>query len=379
MDVILKEPMDMILIQLRDVVDQLLGRNEMDVILKEPMDMILIQLRDVVDQLLGIKREFSIARTSQQNGVVERKNRNLIEAARTMLADLLLPFLFGLRTTSIGFMRPFGCPVTILNTLDRLGKFDRKADEGFLVGYSVRSGPTWLFDIDTLTQSMDYQPVVVGNQPNSSTGIQENFNAGKVRKESVSTQQYVLLPSWSTGSKDPQNTDADAAFDVKENESEVHVSLSRSDKPKKHDEKFCGMKGIKREFSIARTSQQNGVVERKNRNLIEAARTMLADLLLPFLFGLRTTSIGFMRPFGCPVTILNTLDRLGKFDRKADEGFLVGYSVNADAAFDVKENESEVHVSLSRSDKPKKHDEKVIREAKGKSPVELSTGVKRFD
>ncbi|GJV12750.1 ribonuclease H-like domain-containing protein [Tanacetum coccineum] len=40
---------------------------------------------------------------------------------------------------------------------------------------------------------------------------------------------------------------------------------------------FCEMKGIKREFSVARTPQQNGVAERKNRTLIEAARTMLAD------------------------------------------------------------------------------------------------------
>nr|GEU89329.1 ribonuclease H-like domain-containing protein [Tanacetum cinerariifolium] len=44
------------------------------------------------------------------------------------------------------------------------------------------------------------------------------------------------------------------------------------------------MKGIKREFSVAITPQQNRVAERKNRTLIEAARTMLADLLLPILF-----------------------------------------------------------------------------------------------
>ncbi|GKB34900.1 putative ribonuclease H-like domain-containing protein [Tanacetum coccineum] len=87
-------------------------------------------------------------------------------------------------------MRPFGCPVTILNTLDPLGKFDGKADEGFLVGYSINikafrvfntrtrkleenlhitfleykpnvagSGPYWLFDIDLLTNSMYYEPV----------------------------------------------------------------------------------------------------------------------------------------------------------------------------------------------------------------------------
>ncbi|GKA39158.1 putative ribonuclease H-like domain-containing protein, partial [Tanacetum coccineum] len=123
---------------------------------------------------------------------------------------------------------------------------------------------------------------------------------------------------------------------------------------------LCGMKGIKREFSIARTPQQNGVAERKNMTLIEADRTMLAYSLLPTTFWARAVSIAcyvqnkilvtkphnktpyellhgrppsisFMRPFGCPVTILNTLDPLGKFDEKADEGFFVGYSINSKA------------------------------------------------
>nr|GEX86724.1 hypothetical protein [Tanacetum cinerariifolium] len=71
----------------------------------------------------------------------------------------------------------------------------------------------------------------------SNTGIQENLDAGKVEKESVSTQQYVFLPLWSTGFKDPQNLDADAAFDVKDNEPEVYVSPNSSATPKKHDEK----------------------------------------------------------------------------------------------------------------------------------------------
>nr|GEV96067.1 copia protein [Tanacetum cinerariifolium] len=95
----------------------------------------------------------------------------------------------------------------------------------------------------------------------------------------------------------------------------------------------------------------------------------------------RTPSIGFMRPFDCPVTILNTLDPLGKFDGKADVGFLVGYSnIDGDAVFKVKEPEfegrkpeSEVHVSPSSSAQTKKHDDKTKREAKGKSPIELST------
>nr|GEX48965.1 putative ribonuclease H-like domain-containing protein [Tanacetum cinerariifolium] len=47
---------------------------------------------------------------------------------------------------------------------------------------------------------------------------------------------------------------------------------------------FCAMKGIRREFSVARTPQRNDVVERRNRTLIKAAKTMLADSKLPTTF-----------------------------------------------------------------------------------------------
>ncbi|GJW88672.1 hypothetical protein Tco_0164012 [Tanacetum coccineum] len=46
-------------------------------------------------------------------------------------------------------------------------------------------------------------------------------------------------------------------------------------------------------------------------------------------------AIGFMKPFGCHVTILNTLDNLGKFDGKSNEGFFVGYSLNSKAFTDA--------------------------------------------
>nr|GEW30748.1 putative ribonuclease H-like domain-containing protein [Tanacetum cinerariifolium] len=75
-----------------------------------------------------------------------------------------------------------------------------------------------------------------GNQPISSAGIQDNFTAGTGGKEAESVQQYVLLPLWFYGSKDPQNTDA-AAFEVKEPKSSVYVSPSSCDKTKKHDDK----------------------------------------------------------------------------------------------------------------------------------------------
>ncbi|GJZ22640.1 ribonuclease H-like domain-containing protein [Tanacetum coccineum] len=177
-------------------------------------------------EMKGIKREFSVARTPQQNGVAERKNRTLIEAARTMQANSKSPITFWAevvntacyvqnrvlvinphnktpyelflgRKPALSFMRLFGYPVTTLNTIDHLGKFDGKADEGFFVGYSTtskafrvfnsrtrivednlhvqfsentsniaRSGPNWLFDIDALTNFMNYKPVVAGNQSN---------------------------------------------------------------------------------------------------------------------------------------------------------------------------------------------------------------------
>nr|GFC77061.1 hypothetical protein [Tanacetum cinerariifolium] len=62
----------------------------------------------------------------------------------------------------------------------------------------------------------NYQLVVARNQPNSSEGIQEHFDVGQAGEGNV--QQYVLFPLWSTGSKDPQNTDADTTFEVNTNE-----------------------------------------------------------------------------------------------------------------------------------------------------------------
>ncbi|GJS79019.1 putative ribonuclease H-like domain-containing protein [Tanacetum coccineum] len=225
----------------------------------------------------GIKREFSVARTSQQNGIAERKNKTLIEAARTMLADSLLPTTFWAeavntacyvqnrvlvikphnktpyelllgRPPSISFMRPFGCPVTILNTLDPLGKFDKKADDGFLVGYSINSKafrvfntrtrkveenlhinflenkpivagscPEWLFDIDSLIKSMNYEPVTAENQTSGDAGIETNVNAWQAGQERSSDHEYILPPlmlSNSSLSSSTQSTDDKDADEV---------------------------------------------------------------------------------------------------------------------------------------------------------------------
>nr|GEV47620.1 ribonuclease H-like domain-containing protein [Tanacetum cinerariifolium] len=192
--------------------------------------LISFTLKKSMEDMLHLVEIQKAVRSQAKNRVAERKNRTIIKATRTMLADSLLPILIWAeavntacyvqnrvlltkphnktpyelllgRTPSIGFMRPFRCHVTILSTLNPLGNFDGKADEGFLVGYSISSkairvfnsrtrivqetlhinflenqpnvagnGPTWLFDIDTLTQSMNYQLVVARKQPNSSAG-----------------------------------------------------------------------------------------------------------------------------------------------------------------------------------------------------------------
>ncbi|GKB15282.1 ribonuclease H-like domain-containing protein, partial [Tanacetum coccineum] len=160
-------------------------------------------------EMKGILRQFSVARTLQQNRVAERRNRTLIEAARTMLADSTTLYeLFHGRTPTFSFMRPFRCPITILNIIDHLGKFDGKAYEGFFVGYSlnckafrvfnsrtriveenlhirfsesttnaVGSGPDWLFDIDALTRTMNYEPIIAGTQSNGFAGTKASDNA----------------------------------------------------------------------------------------------------------------------------------------------------------------------------------------------------------
>nr|GFA51598.1 ribonuclease H-like domain-containing protein [Tanacetum cinerariifolium] len=151
-------------------------------------------------------------------------------------------------------------------------KFDGKVDEGFLVGYSISSkafrvfnsrtrivqktlhvnflenkpnvagsGPAWLFDIDTLTKTVNYQPVTIGNQSNPSVGFKDTFDAEKVGEEI--DQQYVLFPVLSSGSRNPQNTNGDAVFDEKEpefdekkHESEVNISPSSIAQSKKQDD-----------------------------------------------------------------------------------------------------------------------------------------------
>ncbi|GJT04864.1 putative ribonuclease H-like domain-containing protein [Tanacetum coccineum] len=206
----------------------------------------------------GIRRDYSNARTPQQNGVAERKNRTLIEAARTMLADSKLPTMFWTEAVStacyvlnrvlvtkphnktpyelvsgkvpnISHLKPFGCLVTILNTSDHLGKFEGKADEGFIVGYAAHSkayrvynlsskkieetlnlryledkpnvqglGHEWYFDLDYLTDSLGYTRF----KTNHPAGTQDtNIHAGtQDDSDSECDEQVIVVPSFPSNS-----------------------------------------------------------------------------------------------------------------------------------------------------------------------------------
>nr|GEV99070.1 hypothetical protein [Tanacetum cinerariifolium] len=150
--------------------------------------------------------------------------------------------LFNSRTPTLAFLRPFGCHVMILNTLDHLGKFDAKGDEGYFVGYSMSSkafrvfnkrtkrveenlhvdflenkliekgvGLNWLFDIDNLTNSMNYVSIVVAGT--SSTNILGTKDvASQSVKKDVSSLRYIVVPTWfHEAHLDSSNSDAQDA------------------------------------------------------------------------------------------------------------------------------------------------------------------------
>ncbi|GJS08387.1 retrovirus-related pol polyprotein from transposon TNT 1-94 [Tanacetum coccineum] len=172
-----------------------------------------------------------------------------------------------------------------------------------------------------------------------------------------------------------------------ENLNEVRVKELRSDNGtefRNHKlEELCDEKGISQNFSSSCTPEQNGVAERRNKTLIEAARTMLNNAKLPKqfwgeavntacytqnrtiivkrhektaydVFRGRSPDISYFHVFGCPVHIHNHMDHLGKFDEKANDGFFLGYSLVAKAfrVFNIRRQEMEekVHVTFSEDD-----------------------------
>nr|GEX23165.1 hypothetical protein [Tanacetum cinerariifolium] len=213
-----------------------------------------------------IKRKFNVPKTPQQNGIAERKNKTLIEAARTMLTYSLVPI-------------PFWAEA--VNTACYVQNRTRIVQETLHVNFLENkpniagSGRIWLFDIDSLTRTMNYQPVTVRNQTNPSAGFQDKFDAEKAGEKI--DQQYMFFPVWSSGSTNPQNNDGDATFDGKEHDfdaKKLEVSVSPSSsaqlrkqddntkkeaKGKSHVESFTGYRDLSAEFKDCSDNSINEV------------------------------------------------------------------------------------------------------------------------
>ncbi|GJR14471.1 putative ribonuclease H-like domain-containing protein [Tanacetum coccineum] len=318
-----------------------------------------------------------------KGNLAERRNRKLIEASGTMLADSKLPTtfwaeavntdcyvqnrvlvvkphnktpyeLFHGRTQTLSFMRPFGCPVTILNTIDHLGKFDGKADKVFFVGYSlnsksfrvfnsrtrivkenlhirfgentpnvVGSGLDWLFDIDALIRTINYEPIVTGTQSNGFACTKESDNACQARKETEHVKDYILLPLWTANppySQDPKSSHDDGSKPSSDDEKKVNED-PRKDSECNDQEKEDNVNSTNNVNSASinevnaiddeddgaeadmnnldKTIQVSPILttrihkdypldqvigDLRNRKLIEASGTMLADSKLPTTF-----------------------------------------------------------------------------------------------
>ncbi|GJW95025.1 retrovirus-related pol polyprotein from transposon TNT 1-94, partial [Tanacetum coccineum] len=147
-----------------------------------------------------------------------------------------------------------------------------------------------------------------------------------------------------------------------ENLNEVRVNELRSDNGTEFRnykmEEFFDEKGISQNFSSPCTPEQNGVAERRNRTLIEAARTIsiIAKRNRNTAYDVfrGRSDISYFHVFGCFVYIHNHMDHLGKFDEKADDGFFLGYSPIAKAfrVFNIRRQEMEeiVHVTFNEDD-----------------------------
>ena len=156
----------------------------------------------------GITHNFSAPQTPQQNGVAERKNRTLVEAARAMLAEYSLPKYFWAeavntacyvlnrvnvrsklnktpyeiikgRTPNLSHLHVFGCKVFILNNgKSPLGKFDPKSDEGVFLGYSSVGKSFRVFNKRTLVVEESTHVVFDESDPKQ-TKIEEDDDLGE--------------------------------------------------------------------------------------------------------------------------------------------------------------------------------------------------------
>ncbi|KAL8115181.1 hypothetical protein AgCh_021856 [Apium graveolens] len=184
----------------------------------------------------GIKQEFSAPGTPQQNGVVERKNRTLVEAARTMLEEAKLPTYFwaeAMQTAcftqnatlinkhgktpyemvkkkkpNLKYFHVFGCKCFVLKThLEQLSKFDLKADEGIFVGYPLS---TKAFRVYNLRTKVVMESINVSFDDKKITGLKDFIDHDQLRFENEDSYSDTENPdslSPDTANSDRLNSD----------------------------------------------------------------------------------------------------------------------------------------------------------------------------
>ncbi|KAI3685741.1 hypothetical protein L6452_34999 [Arctium lappa] len=104
----------------------------------------------------GIERQYSAPRTPQQNGVAERRNRTLIEAARSLLADSKLPITFWAVSSPKLDIKAVSKAYRVFNSSSRIIEESDNVKCNENTPNPIGSGPQWLFDIDSLTNSFGF-------------------------------------------------------------------------------------------------------------------------------------------------------------------------------------------------------------------------------
>ncbi|GJS68861.1 hypothetical protein Tco_0683426 [Tanacetum coccineum] len=151
-----------------------------------------------------------VLRAPRQNGVYSLDLKNIVPS--------------GGKPPSISFMRPFGCPLTILNTLDPLGKFDGKSDEGYLLGYSTTSKAFRVYNKRTKrveeNMHIDFledQPNVAGSGPDwmlPRISVEDVVQATQEKPSETSPKDTAVQDSEDVAEKEEQHmlTEADQAL-----------------------------------------------------------------------------------------------------------------------------------------------------------------------
>ncbi|GJZ64045.1 retrovirus-related pol polyprotein from transposon TNT 1-94 [Tanacetum coccineum] len=235
---------------------------------------------------------------------VKRSVRTLIEAARTMLADFKLPTTFWVEAVSIacyGFMKPFGCHVTILNTLDNLGKFDGKSDEGFFVGYSLSSKAFRVYNTRTRKVQenlhigfLENKPMIEGN------GIQGVFESSTSSQQDQDNQDCIVMPIWKDasyfGDVAPRTDVDDGLQDENDATEKSHEDSSLKDNGTADQPYQIGTKWVYRN-----KKDERGIVIRNKARLVAQGHTQEEGIdydEVHFLYGQIEEEVYVCQPLG---------------------------------------------------------------------------------